>query len=173
MRWRSRWTPGLSDLGFDHLYEDYGPGAHEFPYYRRDLGLSLPAIMASFRNPPAAPKRFTFRAVEPSYTAYGYRVRIDRPELEFSELLGTRRGKSFTLRGSGNARVVTPAKLKPLARYSVRVKGDAGDQHRTLRANRRGRLRFSLSLGPANTAQEYTPGATTVVRQAQVRIRRR
>ena len=28
----------LSGLGFPHLYEDYGPGAHEFPYYRRDLG---------------------------------------------------------------------------------------------------------------------------------------
>lgn len=163
----------LTELGIPHLLEDYGPGAHEFPYYSRDLRKSLQAIMSTFRDPPRPPKRFTFRAVEPAYDAYGYRVVFKRPQLEFSELEATRNGKRFTVRGSGRVRVRTPARLKPKTRYVMTANGDAGTQRRTLRTDRRGRLRWTFSLGLANPEQQYTAGAETQVSEVTVRFRRK
>lgn len=165
----------LNDLAIPHLLEDYGPGAHEFPYYSRDLRNSLPAIMSTFRDPPQAPRRFTHLAVEPSYSVFGYDVRFKRPQLEFSRLDGTLRGHRFTLSGSGLARVRTPS-LKPRQRYEVTVDGDVAEIDRTLRADRKGRLSLRVPLGTPNPFQQYSPAAAggggTIVRHATVRIRR-
>ena len=38
----------LTALGIPHLYLDYGPGAHTWPYWRADLEATLPAITAFF-----------------------------------------------------------------------------------------------------------------------------
>ncbi len=51
--------------------------------------------------------RITFKAIEPRYAAWGWKVSIKRPALEFSELSGAWRG-GFTLAGSGRATVTTP-----------------------------------------------------------------
>jgi S-formylglutathione hydrolase FrmB len=40
----------LVALGIPHLYDDYGPGAHTWPYWRDDLAATLPAIAAAFSN---------------------------------------------------------------------------------------------------------------------------
>jgi S-formylglutathione hydrolase FrmB/endo-alpha-1,4-polygalactosaminidase (GH114 family) len=167
----------LTGLGIPHLFQDYGPGAHEFPYYRRDLTRSLPAMMASFRNPPKPPRRFTFRAAEPDYTAYGYRVRLDRPELEFSELRGsTRRARRFTLTGSGLAKIRTPARLRPHRRYEVRTAVDGERRVRTVRSDGRGRMRMTIDLGESSPFQEYTAESEAaggaIVHRAVVRIHR-
>ena len=166
----------LSSLGFPHLLEDYGPGAHQFPYYRRDLANSLPAITAGFDDPPPRPKRFTFRSIEPRFSVYGYRVQVSRPALEFSQIHGARNGKRFTLSGSGSAQVIPP-RLKRRTSYSVRVRDDSGRSHRVVRTNRRGRLRVAVSLGAPNQEQQYTPaaiaGGGTKVQSATVRLRRK
>jgi len=165
----------LDALGIPHLLEDYGPGAHEFPYYSRSLRRSMPAIMETFRDPPKPPKRFTFRAVERRYAAWGYRVAFDRPVLEFSKLVGRRGGRRFSLAGSGTASVQTPATFRPGRRYRVRVLGTGDPIVSRQRASRAGRLQARVPLGEANEFQQYTPEAEAAgaeVRRARVRIRR-
>ena len=163
----------LDELGIPHLFNDYGPGTHDWPYYSRDLEWSLPAMMSTFKKPPAPPREFTFRAVEPSYSAYRYDVKFKRPVLEFSELTAKANGKRFQLLGSGTARIKTPP-LKPRTRYAVEVRGAGGTQDRSLRTDGKGRLSLRVSLGPPNPAQQYTAEAQaeggTAVRQATVRI---
>jgi S-formylglutathione hydrolase FrmB len=42
----------LDALGIPHLYVDYGPGAHTWPYWRDDLAATLPGITAFFARAP-------------------------------------------------------------------------------------------------------------------------
>jgi S-formylglutathione hydrolase FrmB len=46
----------LDALGIPHLYVDYGPGAHTWPYWRDDLAATLPGITAFFARAPALPR---------------------------------------------------------------------------------------------------------------------
>jgi S-formylglutathione hydrolase FrmB len=152
----------LQQLGIAHTWDDYGAGTHSWPYWQRDLRATLPQLMATFRRPPKVPRSVTFRAVEPAYAVYGWRVAMKRPALEWSELSrATRRG--FTLSGSGRAVVVTPRFFAPGAR--VRANG------RVLRADRHGRLHVPVTLGPANRQQALTPGAITPVRRTVIQLR--
>jgi S-formylglutathione hydrolase FrmB len=150
----------LDALGIPHVWDDYGPGTHTAPNWSRDLGLDLPLIMRTFRHPPKPPKKVSFTAAEPSYEAYGWRVRVHRTAMEFSTLLKAGRG-GFSLLGSGSAIVITPRLYEPRSAHSVRIRGESGTRNRTLRADRRGRLRIRLPLGPANTLPQYTPGAAS------------
>jgi hypothetical protein len=94
-------------------------------------------------------------------------VSVRRKTLEFSTLSKAGR-RGFTLSGSGSATVTTPARYAPGQALSVRVRGKT----RGLRANRRGRLRVTVPLGPANARQQYTAGARTRVFTTRVTIRR-
>ena len=69
----------LLGLGIPHVWDDYGPGAHSVPYWNRDLRLSLPLLMRTFRNPPARPRLVSLRAIEPRYSVYGWDVRLSAP----------------------------------------------------------------------------------------------
>lgn len=142
----------LTQLHIAHVWDDYGPGGHTVPYWNRDLRLSLPVLMRTFRHPPARPRLVSLRAIEPDYGVYGWHVRLQRRVLEFSRLSGAGR-TGFVLTGSGSATVRTPALYTPGARYAVVARG-----HRTLlRADDRGRLRVVLTLGQSNRFQEFTP----------------
>jgi esterase/lipase superfamily enzyme len=44
----------LDALGIPHLYDDYGPGAHTWPYWRDDLAATLPAVDTFFARAPGA-----------------------------------------------------------------------------------------------------------------------
>ncbi|MEA2396712.1 MAG: hypothetical protein QOK25_268 [Thermoleophilaceae bacterium] len=147
----------LAQLGIAHVWDDYGPGGHQWPYWQRDLKESLPAIMAAFAHPPKPPSPFTFTAVEPRYQAYGWQVTIDRLALEWSRLENAGRA-GFTLAGSGSATVVTARLFRAGAVYPVTV----GTDVRRIAADGRGRLRIAVPLGPANQFQEYTAAATAV-----------
>jgi S-formylglutathione hydrolase FrmB len=153
----------LDALAIPHVWEDYGPGAHQWPYWERDLAVTLPTLMDAFARRPRPPARFSFAAIEPRYSVYGWRVRIKRPALEFSRFERTGR-RGFALSGSGRATVVTPPRFRPRARYRVK--------RRIVRASRRGRLRIRLRLGQGNEQQQYTAGAETKVFRVGVRIRR-
>jgi S-formylglutathione hydrolase FrmB len=153
----------LDALGIAHTWDDYGPGTHTWPYWQRDLRETLPQLMTTFRDAPTPPRSVTFRAVEPRYAAYGWRVRVQRPALEWSELSdATRRG--FTLSGSGRATVVTPPAYAAYER--VRVDG------RPRRADATGRLHVAVTLGPGNPRQALTPGAITRVLRRHVTLDR-
>jgi S-formylglutathione hydrolase FrmB len=155
----------LLSLGIPHVFDDYGPGHHLWPYWNRGLGETLPAIMARFRKAPRPPARVTFTAAEPSYSVYGWSVTVKRPAMEFSRLASAGRS-GFSLSGSGSATVTTPALYAPGRAYGVRVRGTA---HR-LKASARGRLRIVVPLGRGNPAQQFTAGATTRVFKTRVTI---
>jgi S-formylglutathione hydrolase FrmB len=155
----------LERLSIPHVYDNYGPGHHIWPYWRRGLQQTLPAFMARFRRAPRAPAPISYTSVDPRYSAYGWTVSLRRKALEFSTLSRAGR-RGFTLLGSGSATVTTPARYAPRQALSVRVRG----RTRTLRANRRGRLRVAVPLGPANARQQYTAGARTRVFTTRVTI---
>ena len=142
----------LTELKIPHLFQDYGPGAHDWPYWARDLRTSLPHIMDAFANPPAPPSAVTFTAVEPKYSVYGWQVAIDRPALEFSRLENAT-GAGFKLVGSGPAKVVTPPLYAPGSEHGV----SAGAKQTALTADGDGRLTIPVDLGPAHTMQQDQP----------------
>jgi S-formylglutathione hydrolase FrmB len=157
----------LDALGYEHVFDDYGPGTHSWPYWQRDLRAELPRVMATFAEPPPArPRSFAYASIEPSYRIYGWRVAIDRPATELSRISGAS-ARGFALTGSGAATVTTAALYRPRSRHRVRVGSGAP---LLMRAGRRGRLRIAVPLGPGNQAQEYSPGTTTQTFTVRVRI---
>jgi S-formylglutathione hydrolase FrmB len=163
----------LDDLHIAHIWQDYGPGTHDWPYWARDLELTLPTFMAAFADTPAPPDPFDFTAVEPGFEAYGYTVHMHRAVLEFATLEDVR-AAGFSLVGTGTADVVTAARYARGARYTVVTVDGAGTTSHTttLRSDGAGRLHLHLELGPSNTTQEYTLGQPNPKRTVSVRIRR-
>lgn len=161
----------LLQLGIAHVWDDYGPGSHDWPYFASDLERALPWIMAGFDDPPAPPVRVDLRSAEAQYGGYGWSLVLARPAMEFSALRDADRG-GFTLSGSGSAVVRTPAFFRPRSRMLVTVDNAGGAAATVRRADRHGRLSIALALGPDNSAQQYTPGARTSVYQAHVALRR-
>jgi S-formylglutathione hydrolase FrmB len=41
----------LLALGIPHIWDDYGPGTHTWPYWQRDLRRALPSILATLQGP--------------------------------------------------------------------------------------------------------------------------
>jgi S-formylglutathione hydrolase FrmB len=156
----------LLDLHIPHVFDDYGPGHHLWAYWNRGLKQTLPAIMKRFHQGSKPPGRVTFTAAEPTYSVYGWSVKVKRPAMEFSRLAKAGR-RGFTLSGSGSATVTTPALYAPRHTYAVTIRGKT----LRLKATRRGRLRIAVPLGRGNTAQQFTSGATTRVFRASVKIR--
>src|SRR3954463_14632484 len=148
----------LLELGLPHVWDDYGAGGHAWFYWQRALRETLPDIMKTFAQPPKAPSPFTFTAVEPKYWVYGWRVQVDRPALEFSDLRDASR-RGFELLGSGTAKVRTARLFKPHKRVRARIPTGTGTKPRTPRAGRYGRVTVPLVLGPGNPDQQYTPEA--------------
>jgi S-formylglutathione hydrolase FrmB len=71
----------LDGLGIPHVYDDYGAGAHTWPYWDAALAATLPGVLtvAAERRPP--PSTIEHLAWEPRFSAWGYEVEIDRPGL--------------------------------------------------------------------------------------------
>jgi S-formylglutathione hydrolase FrmB len=141
----------LQRLGIAHLWDDYGPGGHSWPYWQRDLRRTLPDLMRVFSHPRGRPARTTFTAVESRYAVDGWRVALRRARPGFSTLIDAGRGR-FSLRGSGTATVTTPpGMLAPHGRYAIAVTGAARRTGRGWRrADGRGRLTVSIDLGTAS-----------------------
>jgi S-formylglutathione hydrolase FrmB len=144
----------LTELGYPHSFDDYGPGGHEWFYWKRDLRQVLPGIMATFASPPPTPRAFTYKKADPDYAVYGWSVRVQRPAMEFSRLQVTS-GKRFSLSGSGTGTVTTGR----LFRNGRTVVATVGTAKQTLTADGSGRVKLTVPLGPGNAAQQYTPQA--------------
>jgi S-formylglutathione hydrolase FrmB len=135
-----------------HVWKDYGPGCHSIPMFQREFADALPGLERVLADPPRPPRTFGYRSIEPRFHVWGWRIAADPARaLEFLELRDAGRG-GVTLVGSGTTRVRTPRFFRGVK--AVRV----GD--RVLRPGRRGRLRFTVDLGPAHTVQQGTPGAS-------------
>jgi S-formylglutathione hydrolase FrmB len=156
----------LDALGITHVWDDYGPGTHSWPYWQRDLRLELPAIARAFAQPERR-RAFTYTSSDAAFGVYGWRVAMHRPAAELATLANAS-ARGFELRGSGSATVTTARRYRPGARYRV----STGATGRAMRADRRGRLRLEVPLGPANALQQFTPGAVTQVFSTRVAIAR-
>ena len=152
----------LTALGIPHVWDDYGPGGHDWPYWNRDLSLTLPIFMSAFAHPPAVPSPVTYTGIRPGYEVYGWQVSIHRDVLEFSTLANAN-AAGFALMGSGQASVVTPAYYAPGRAYQVCVRTPPAGASVCWEASAdgAGRLHLPISLGPSDTAQQYAPGAVT------------
>jgi S-formylglutathione hydrolase FrmB len=155
----------LTALNIAHVFDDYGPGTHSWPYWHRDLVTDLPRLMAAFSHPRAAPSPFTYRAAEASFSVYGWRVRMHRTAMEFAQLAGASRA-GFALRGSGTADVWTPGLYPGRSSCRVTVRGARSRP----RVGRNGRLHLRVFLGPPNSQQQYRAGTITRVFESTVRI---
>ena len=155
----------LAAAHLPHVWDDYGPGAHAWLYWARDLRETLPQILTAFAKPPPPPARVRYETIEPRYSVYGWRVSEWRLALEFSRIEGAWRG-GFKLTGSGVVTVRTPAFFRPHERVRVTSLG----RHRTRRAGRHGRLRLVVKLRPPNGDQQDSPGAVTETTTVRVKL---
>jgi S-formylglutathione hydrolase FrmB len=145
----------LQTLGIAHLWDDYGPGTHTWPYWRRGLAETLPVLMRRFRRDTPPPAKVSYMTDRPRYEIYGWSVRIKRSADEFSTLSEAGR-KGFTLTGSGKATVTTAPILKRCRHYRVNVVDAKGRRGLRRTIGRGGRLRLEVDLGPANPNQQYS-----------------
>lgn len=144
----------LDALGIDHIWDDYGPGTHNYDYWRDSLTNTLPTFMDVFAENRPDPSTFSYRSIESNYEVFGWQVSIDRPVVEFSRL-DVERASSFTVSGSGTATVITPPVFAPGLSYSIAVTtsdGTASSQRQRAGADRR--LLIDVPLGVANVVQQ-------------------
>ena len=145
----------LTELGYPHLWNDYGAGGHAWFYWKRDLAELLPRLMERFAHPVAPPSPFTHRSIDASYSVWGWHVAIDRPALEFSRLVGAG-ADGFELVGSGAATVTTAALFGPASSVAVHLDDASGTRDIVVVADATGAIAVPVSLGPGNPFQQYT-----------------
>lgn len=150
-----------TDLFVKHLKEarmtayvyDYGKGTHTWPYWARDFKKFIPALMATFANPPATPKRTSYLTINPKWSQWGWAVSIKRRQpLAFTEI-SRADDTGFDLSGDGTATVVTPRYNLPGAKYVVTI----GGSKQTMYSDQDGRLHLTVALGakPSKVAVRF------------------
>jgi S-formylglutathione hydrolase FrmB len=160
----------LLAAGIPHLYDSYGPGAHNWFYWTRDFRRALPRIMTVFAQHRQPPQVITHWSSDATYSVFGWTVRISRPVAEVSRLVDAG-PHGFTLRGTGSATVTSPATERPGIRVDVTVVDVRGRRTSTVLVGADGRLHVAVDLGAANAFQQYTTQSAltgTQVREARV-----
>ncbi len=138
----------LDALGIPHLWDDYGPGCHTKANFTRELADTFAVFTKDFANPAPRPRSFNYESIEPSFNIYGWHVKADPSRsLEFLQLRDVSR-KGLTVIGSGTTKITTP---------------------RWFGGHRR---HLTVDLGPADTEQQYTSGATTAQVSRTITFRR-
>lgn len=146
----------LDDLHIPHVWKDYGAGCHTVPNFKRELIDTFQVLAKVLADPPPPPTWFDYMSIEPSFDVWGWHVNADpKRALEFLRLDRVS-GRGLTLTGSGTTTVTTP----PLFRGVKRVDLE-GATSAFATPDPAGRISFSVDLGPADTQQQYTPGAQT------------
>lgn len=162
----------LLAAGIPHVFHDYGPGAHNWFYWQRDLLEALPALMRVFAEHRRPPTRITYSSIDPAYSVFGWSVRLTRPALEGSRLVDAG-ASGFVLEGSGTAVVASPAVYRRGQHLTLTVQDQAGSHTRSVVVGSDRRLTVAVDLGPGNAFQQYTVPAQlagTAVHQARVTV---
>ena len=143
----------LDALHLAHVWDDYGPGTHSWPYWQRDLQRDLPRFMATFAHPPRTPDPFTYTTAERTFSVYGWRFALKPATMAWTQV--TRAGRhGLTLKGTGTAAVTTARRYRPRSRHTVTI----GTATTTLHADRRGRLHITVPLGATESTQHVAIG---------------
>lgn len=135
----------LLALGIDHVWDDYGPGAHDWPYWADDLATTLPGVMAVTATELTRPETVVHLAYEPVFSAWDWHVTLDRGCLEPTRLELLPDG--FTLSGSGRGTVTTEAMFTPSSTVRVHHGSTTWDHL----ADDAGRVVVPVDLGPGAT----------------------
>ena len=142
----------LQALGIPHVWKDYGPGCHTVPNFRREVIATLDVFKRVLANPPAAPKTFNYRSIEPNFSVWDWSIAADaKRALEFMRIKDAGAG-GLTLTGSGTTSVTTPPLFPQWRAVDVTTNGHTA----SVAPDRHGRLRFDVDLGPAHPDQQYT-----------------
>lgn len=136
----------LQKLHIPSFYDDYGPGTHSFPYWARDLRQLAGPLAKRFAHPPRDPATVDYTSVAPTWTEWGWTVRLRRSARAFSTLSAANVG-GFVLRGTGSATVSTPPAFAGHASLTVKVTDAKGTRTRQMHAAANGRLRVAVTLG--------------------------
>jgi hypothetical protein len=147
-------------LGVAHVWDDYGSGKHTYEYWQRSLKIAMENFSKVVASRPAPPAVFDFKSFKPHYSAFGWDVTLERPNREFSELVQAG-ATGFSLRGSGEATVVSDRYFKPGAQVPVTVTTQTGWGEQLLTADDQGRLSVAVPLGPPNADDQFSPQART------------
>ena len=164
----------LAIAGVAHTVELRPCGTHEWHYWDADLAAWLPTLMSNLAAPPARPTAFDHRTSDATTAVWGWTFTARRPAIEFLDLRAVS-ATGLTATGSGPVDIVTAPVFEPGGSYEL-----TSDQAGTLTvpvalvpalgtvppgpsttvrtsADAEGRLRFTLDLGPAHVANQYSP----------------
>jgi S-formylglutathione hydrolase FrmB len=133
----------LQALGIARTFDDYGPGAHSWPYWRRDLSQWLPELMKVFAAPPALPTPFTYTSVEQRFTMRGYTLQAGTPTPALRTLEGVA-PLGFRLTSPDPVTVRTAARYARRGRYRVVIRAAGRTIRHVVRASAQGRLLFAV-----------------------------
>jgi len=145
----------LLRLGIPSVWDDYGPGGHDWPYWQRDLRQTLPWMMRRFDHPKPPPTSFTYTDDAARYGIYGWSATLRRRAPEFSTLTVSGR-RAFSLTGSGGATISTGRMFTPRRLLMLRIRDATGVHTRRVTSDGSGRVTVTVSLGPSNRYQQYT-----------------
>lgn len=136
----------------------YGPGRHAWPYWLRDLRHFLPNMEYVFAHPSTAPPQipFNYRTTATHFTIWGWTFSANRATHEFTYLTSvTRRG--LIVAGSGTLTVTTAPLYRAGRTYRIVI---SGARPLTVSDGTRGRLTFTVALGPSHAAHQTSFPAT-------------
>ena len=144
--------------GIPHTDYFYGPGHHAWPYWIRDLQHFLTWLDPRVGKPVPRPGAFSYHTVRESFGAWGWRFRAHRDVRENTYLEDVT-PSGLGVIGSGGLDVTTPPLYAPGQTYDVTSAGGPDP----VVADKSGRLRFHLDLGPSHESQQYDfgPDATS------------
>ncbi len=146
--------------GFKYSEDEGGHSWRWWPKWLREK--DLPIFFKRLADPQPAGDRivpsripfpFRYRTIAPRSSVYGYDVEVERDASEFLDLVDVV-PKGFKIQGSGRVTIRTPGLYHPGRYYAVAV-SDA--RSRAVRADKRGRLRIEVDLGPSHTYEQYSP----------------
>jgi diacylglycerol O-acyltransferase/trehalose O-mycolyltransferase len=144
----------LDELEIKHVWQDRGPGAHDWPYWQDDLRATLPRIVAAAAEARPAPETVQHVAFEPAYAVWGWDVALHRPVLEVSRLTVDSAG--FKLLGTGRGTVRTPGRFRPGTKVTASITDvRAGRASVTLLADADGRVAVPVDLGEPSMRDQY------------------
>jgi hypothetical protein len=117
--------------------------------------LSPPEPQSSPLTVSSPPASFRYRSIFSKFSVWGYDVAVDRPVREFLDLTDVTT-QGLHVKGTGKVTITSAARYGRGKRY--RISG-TGLPDATVRADRAGRLTFTVDLGPGHQAEQYSPEA--------------
>lgn len=143
----------LQRAGVPHEAEFRPCGVHTYRHVQRDLHAWWPRMIRALGRRPSG--SFDHRRAKPAFTTWGWSFRADPGRaVEFLDVRGASR-RGLTLTGTGTERVTTAGYFAPGRRVTVRD----GAGRRVVKAGGRGRITFTVDLGPPHPDQQYTLAA--------------